>query len=667
MSQEIKSKIEQLKKAILKYDQDYFNNNESVLEDPIYDQMMSELELLETQYPQYATIDSPTRKVGGSTTNTFDQVFHKHPMQSLGKVLNKEEFAEWLRKMYASGVKEYFAELKIDGVALSNEYVDNMFVQGATRGDGIVGDNVTATAQKVQYIPKRFSDNHDVNTEIRGETYMKKSDFEKLNEYLISVGRPPLKNARNAASGLMKRKEATKENEFLSFMAYYIGDRDFEPATYEAQMKFLEKAGFETSAMQTGTKINIDEVGFEGALELFEYYFDQMEKKREQLEYDVDGIVIKANRFEDQDRLGIKTNVPNWAIAYKFPAQEGLTTLEACEWTMGNKGNITPNARFSKKVNLVGATISNSTLHNLEELSRLGIMINDHIIVARQGDVIPKVKRVMTELRTGIEYPIEIPDKCPACGAPTVVKGAFLTCSAGRKCTHMKFAKIQNFIVSMEIEEFGEVKIKELVDVGLVNDLADLYDKQIIDFEYGLTRVGKRTATKMYNNIQKSKENDLWMVISGLTIDGVGQSTSKDLAEKYKSLDAFLKCTVGELMTIEGIAEKSAEKIVEWCQDSENIEVINKLIERNVGRMNVKVASSNKLEGMVFATSGSLTIGRKDLEKKIIDNGGIFGSIKKGLTHFIAGEGAKQPKVDKSASLGAQIITGEEFLRMLEE
>ncbi|MNV27056.1 DNA ligase [compost metagenome] len=629
---------------------------------------MAELIELETKYPQYATDDSPTKKVGGTTTNTFESVKHKRPMQSLAKVLNKKEFADWLRKMVEKGVKDYYAEFKIDGVALSNEYEDNKLEQSATRGNGITGDDVTVTAQRIKNIPQRLNSEHDISTDVRGESYIKKSDFIKLNEYLISQGKKTVKNARNAASGLVKRKEVSKENEFLSFMAYYLGDRDSDQATYESQMIFLEKMGFETSATSTGIKINVDEVGgIDQAIKLFEIYFDETEKNRENIEYDIDGIVIKANKFEDQDKLGIKTNVPNWAIAYKFPAQEGLTTLREVLWTMGNKGNITPNACLEKTLNLVGADVNSATLHNLNELKKLDIMIGDHIVVSRQGDVIPKVKRVLPELRTGDEKAIEIPTHCPACGAPTVIKGAYLTCSMEEKCSHMNFARIKNFVVSMEIEEFGDVKIEELVDSGLVNDVADLYDKNIIDFEYGLTRVGKRTATKMYNNIQNSRDKDLCMVLDGLTIDGVGTSTSKDLANKYKSLEAFIECTIPELVTIEGIAELTAKKIVSWCENPDNRQLIQKLINRKIGKMNEKVISSQKFAGKFFATSGTLSISRKEFESKIIDNGGEFISIKKGITHFVAGEGAKQPKIDKAEKLGAKIITGDEFLKMMED
>ncbi|MNC02142.1 DNA ligase [compost metagenome] len=664
--EDIKIQIEALKTAIFKYDQDYFDKDESDLDDSIHDQLMAELIELETKYPQYATADSPTKKVGGNHINTFNPVVHKHQMQSLGKVLNKQEFADWFKKMVDDGVDDFYAEFKIDGVALSNEYESNKFIQGATRGNGIVGDDVTATAQKIQFIPGSFSGDYEVDGYVRGESYIKKSDFVKLNEYLISQGKEPVKNARNAASGLIKRKEVSKENEFLSFMAYYFSERDFLPATYESQMRFLEHVGFETSAISTGIKINVEEVGgFDQALQLFEDYFDEVEKNRANLEYDIDGIVIKANNFKDQDRLGVKTNVPNWAIAYKFPAQEGLTTLKEVVWTMGNKGNITPNARLEKTLNLVGADINNVTLHNLNELKKLDIKIGDHIVVSRQGDVIPKVKRVLPELRTGNEVYIEIPSHCPACGAPTVIIGAYLNCSAGSKCSHMNFARIQNFIKAMEIEEFGDVKIKELVDIGLANDIADLYDREAIDFENGLTRVKKKTATKMYNNIQKSRENELWMVINGLTIDGVGTSTAKDLAEKYRSLESFIDCKANDLVTIEGIAEISADKIVEWCKDEENRVIIKKLVDRKIGKMKEKVTSSNKLEGKVFATSGTLSFSRKELEAKIADNGGEFSSIKKGITHFVAGEGAKQPKIDKATGFGAKIITDDEFLNMI--
>jgi len=661
---DVKLRIEQLRKAINTYNEEYFNNNESKIEDLIFDQLVLELQELEEQYPEYFDVNSPTQKIGENITNTFEQVKHKNKMESLSKSLTKEQFIEWYWDKIKKGVRSFACSLKIDGTAVSLEYENGILTVAATRGNGIYGDDITATASVISNIPKKLKHINNFTGEIRGEVYLKKSKLDEINKILLSKNKPLLKNPRNAASGILKRKEVSEENKYLSFIAYHTTS-GFKEESYDKLMSKLTMLGFEQvhDGHLPNLVINIENEKED--LNSILSFFEHVEKIRDELDCDIDGIVIKVNDMEMQKKLGSKTSVPNWAIAYKFPAQEKITTLKEVVWTMGDKGNITPNARFSETVVLVGASINNSTLHNLNELKMLDIKIGDSIVVSRQGDVIPKVKKVLKELRTGNEKNIEIPSQCPACGAPTKIEGAYLRCSAGKKCSHMKFAKIKNFIKAMEIEEFGEVKIKELVDIGLVNDFADLYDKEIIDFENSLTRVGKRTATKMYNNIQNSKNNDLWMVISGLTIDGVGIQTAKDLANKYKSLESFMKCSVEELITIEGIAETSAEKIVEWCSDKDNINVVNKLIERNIGELKDKIISSNSLEGKVFATSGSLSFSRKELETKIIDNGGQFSSIKKGITHFIAGDCAKQNKIDKAVSFGAKIIDENDFLSMI--
>lgn len=676
MPNEIKQKIENLRESITYHNNRYFNLEDPEIDDEVYDQLRAELEELEEKYPEFKSADSPTQKVGAPTTNTFNPVKHKIPMLSLSKQLNKQDVSKWISNQIKEGVKELFVELKMDGLAIDLEYDNGDLIQGATRGDGKVGDDVTATVLAIPSIPNKIvSDIHGPFTgSIRGEVYLAKSKLSEINEIRKSQGLKPFENVRNAASGLLKRKEVSKENTYLDFRSYGLEDLERDDVdSYLESMNIAFDLGVPVMA-KLGSILITDMSKAEEELDKF--YKETLER-RESLDFDIDGIVIKANKVKDQERLGSKSTVPNWATSYKFPPIKKVTTLLGVNWTMGNKGNITPNA-IIEPVSIGGTTVVGPTLHNVDELKRLGIMIGDKIVVSRRGDVIPKVEKALTEFRTGNETQIEIPSECPSCGSPTIV-GTYLRCSAGTSCNFMSFARIQNFVIAVEIDKFGPKIIEKVLENKFVEKLTDIYDLTVEQLST-IERMGKRSATKLVENIQKSKDAPYERIITGLTIPNVGVSTAKDIIDKFGSLEGLIEFRKEadthvappetymswELAKIDGIGETVGDNIAQWLLNEDNISLIQELIERGVGKANVVQTSSNKLEGLVFATSGKVSTPRKQLESMIVENGGEFISLKKGITHFISGEGAKAAKIEKAESLGAKVISESEFLSLLQ-
>lgn len=668
----IRVKIEQLRNLIELHNVNYFVNDNPTISDEEYDQLLSSLKDLEEKYPHYKDQNSPTQTIGAySSTNTFEVVKHKHKMLSLSKVHSQVEFNNWLDKKVKEGVLEFFAELKMDGLAMNLEYIAGQLKVGATRGNGLIGDNVTATTYVIPDIPKSINSNISgpLNGHIRGEVYLKKSKLKEINEIRIAEGKKKFENVRNAAAGLLRRKEVTKENSFLSFGAYGldIEGRD-DIKSYSDSMSMLVDLGVPVVA-SLGSNVLIRVNNIEDAKAQFNEYFNYIQSIRDDLDYEIDGIVIKANKISDQEKLGSKSNSPEWATSYKFPAQNKVTKLLAIEWTMGNKGNITPNARI-EPVEIGGTTVRNVTLHNLEELKRLDLMIGDTIVVSRRGDVIPKVERVVKELRTGQETKIVIPQECPSCSSPTIEKGAYLRCSSGTKCDYMKFAKIQNFVQSLEIDGFGPKIIEKILEHGFANDLADIFDLKVEQLST-IERMGIRSATKLVNNIQAAKNTSYDKILMGLTIPNVGSETAKLIVDEVGSLQGFIdlhlleNMGVASLSSLPGIGDIVSANIMIWVNEEENRNLISKLIERNVGKApEVKVSSSNRLEGKSFCFTGKLSESRGYYEELVKENGGELSAVKKGLTYLVAGDKAGS-KLKKAEQFGIEVIDEETFMEMI--
>ncbi|AEO93495.1 NAD-dependent DNA ligase [Bacillus phage G] len=679
MSKAILTKMEKLSELIEYHNTQYFTNKKPEIEDAVFDQLVRQLEFLEKKYPQYAKSNSPTKQVGEKIEiNTFETTKHRKRMPSLGKSMSTDELYEFAVKMYLGGARDFVLEPKIDGLALSLWYKEGNFVKGVTRGDGEYGDDVTQTVLSIKDIPKTLPNNF--TGEVRGEAYMKKSDFIAYNETRVLMGLKKYANTRNLASGILKRKEVTEENSLISFLAYSIIDEDHDFDLYSDGIQKLDEYGFNTSLLIVSKtdksqapqyRLHFIDRNFPhtSLKDILEDLVNIWTELRPKLDFDIDGLVLKANKVSIQETFGESKHSPNWATAFKFPAEEGVTTLLDVVWTMGNKGNITPNARI-EPIELMGVTVSGTTLHNLDELERLDLMIGDTIIVSRRGDVIPKVESVIKELRTGEEIPIKIPMVCPTDGVPTVIDGSFLRCSNGDNCEYMKFAKVQNFIHSMEIDELGPIVIEKMLEANIISNLTDLYDVKPEQIE-PLERMGKKSANKIVKNIQKSKDNQLHKVIAGLTIKNVSISTAENLVAKYKNLESLLYCTVDELQTIPDVGPKTALNVYQWFQKEENREIIYKLIDKEVGFYKEQVLESDKLSNVIFCFTGKMVnFKRKELEKMVKDNGGSLGGVNKKLNYLVTGEDAGS-KLSDAEELNANkgtsisIITETEFLDML--
>lgn len=663
----IKIRIEKLRLLKRHYDLQYWKHDSSKELDSIYDQVKDELDNLLKQYPQFKVPEDDILESTHMNQNGLIKVNHKYKLMSLAKALNFEEFSEWLNslttmlKLASEEIIVLHLECKIDGLAVSLEYEDGVLLRGSTRGDGWIGDDITPIVFQIKDIPKKLP--NKFTGEIGGEIYMKKSSLIQLNEELKFQGKEMMKNVRNAASGIVKRKDASMgHGKYLNFLCYRLKSDFDKKATYYHDMDYVELLGFPTVYFNlNGAFIRIKDKDY---LSNMKKEFEKFEKMRKDIDLDIDGVVAKINSKKLQKQLGEKTNTPNWAIAYKFPPQEKITKLLNVEWELGDKGNITPMAVINP-VEIGGTTVKRPTLHNLDEIKRLGIKIGDTCVVSRRGDVIPKLEKVIPELRTEIEKDIKIPDKCPICGESTIIKGAYLRCE-NENCEGRLLGKIMNFIHSMEIDNMGDKVVLKLIKNGNIKNIIDIYNLQISDISK-LERMGEKSATKIINNVNKSKKQPLWRVIMGLSIPNIGESNAKSLENHFKALENLINININQLININDIGEIISSNIVKWFNNSNNIKIINKLIELNIGNTMEKIElSSNKLNGYKIAFTGKLqNYSRKECEKVIKENGGIVISIKKEIDILLIGDGAKPAKKDKAEKLGAKIITEEEFLNML--
>ena len=655
----VKDKIDKLRELIVYHNNLYYNKQPKI-SDAEYDQLYLELIKLESQYPEYYNENSPTNTVGAKVENTFEEVEHVVPMLSLGKTMNIDEFYDWFKDIASKSVEQLVVECKYDGIACSLKY-DNFGRLNicSTRGNGIIGEDVTATVALIPNVPKRLSLSAEI--EVRGEILLLKSGLEAINKYRQEMNLKVYENVRNAASGMVRTKQPLKElSKHLRFVPYGIVNS--KNNSYVEDINLLKTLGFgfnenpiATHVLNTNSKVTKEDIG---------KIFDDIQNQRDSLDFDIDGIVCKANLYEDQLRLGNKVNVPNWAIAYKFKSEERLAQILDVEWLLGAKGNVTPRARITP-TEIGGTTVVKPTLHNLEELKRLDIKIGDYVILQRRGDVIPKIDRVVKDMRTGSETDITIPTICPVCSEKLTLKKAFLRCD-NENCSGRIHSKIRNYVSAVEIEGFGPKVISKLIEDKKIVDLSDIYTLTVDDIK-GLERMGDKSAIKLINNIKNSIDTPLWKIITGLTIKNVGAETAKDIANICLTLEGFINVKESDLVGINDIGEITGSNILEWLKVEANIHVVNKLISFGIGmKEQIVKESEGKLNNLTFAFTGALSISREKMKQIIEDNGGTNISIKKGLNYLIIGDKAKDNKIEKAKSNGAIVITEEEFLNMLE-
>ena len=660
---EILEEVERLRDEIEYHNYRYYVLADPVITDEEYDRLMKRLIQLERKYPQLVTPDSPTQRVGGKVLDGFKKVKHSHPMLSLDNTYNEEdirEFDERVKRILGTENVEYVAELKIDGVSIALRYEEGKFRMAITRGDGTEGEDVSENAKMVKSIPLRLREKVDV--EVRGEVYMSVDEFKKINEEREENGEVPFANPRNATAGTIRQLDTSvvSKRRLDSFMYYLVDPEKHGISTQWEALKFLKKLGFKVNPHSKICK-NIEEV--------IDYWKEWIQRRKE-LDYWVDGVVVKVNSFEHQRILGETSKSPRWAIAFKFPAEQARTRIVGVSMQVGRTGVITPVAEL-QPVWLEGTTVKRASLHNFDYIREKDIRIGDWVFVEKAGGIIPQVVKVITDLRDGSEKPIEPPKSCPVCGGrvgklnPDEVAIRCLNphCPAKLKRALMTFVSRD----AMNIDGLGEKLIDKLVDSGIVKDIADIYYLTPFDFAQLGSGIGQRTIAKIMKEIEKSKSNPLEKLITGLGIPLVGKKLAKVLAENFSSLDEIMTAPVEKLTEIEGIGEEVAKSIREYFDNEKTKEIIEKLKRAGVN-MKSSVGKSNALKGMKFVVTGELSRwSRREIEEFIESLGGkVSSSVSKNTDYLIVG---KKPgsKLKKAKELGVKTITEDEFIDLVKK
>lgn len=675
--EEAARRIQSLREEIHRHNRLYYIENQPEISDAEYDALMKELIELEQAYRGLVTPDSPSQRVGGEPLEAFGTVEHAIPMLSLDNTYSKEEVlafdARIRRALSAQQDIEYVAEPKIDGVAVSLRYEDNAFVQGSTRGNGVVGDDITANLKAIRSIPLRLeSEGLQARTpavrnairllEVRGEVYMPRQAFEKLNEEKEIAGEEPFANPRNAAAGSLKlldpRISATRK---LDIVVHSLGE--MEGVSFETHYQFLN------TARKLGFKVNEGFALFEGIEKAMEYC-DEWEEKRDSLPYEIDGMVIKVNQLALREVLGTTSKSPRWAFAYKFKARQASTVLEDIQVQVGRTGVLTPVA-ILQPVRLAGTVISRATLHNADEVRRKDICVGDTVLIEKGGDVIPKVVKVVTTKRTGKEKPFTMPDCCPVCSSKVIqVEGEVAIRCTNIACPAQLKNRLRHFGSrgAMDIEGLGEVVVSQLVDKGLIKDPADLYALDV-ETVANLERMGKKSAQNLIDAIEGSKKRDYSRVIFALGIPAVGTRAADLLAEYFPSVDELARATAEELQSVPEVGPRTAEGIVRFFTEEANRNVIAKLKAAGVNMASSarRVSLDERFVGKTFVLTGALSgMTRSDAEQKIKQRGGkTSGSVSRTTDYVIVGENPGS-KYDKALQLGVRTLSEAEFMKMLE-
>lgn len=662
---EIQEKIEALRKEIEYHVERYYNQDDPEITDYEYDQKMNELKRLEREHPEYVTPDSPTQKVGGSAKREAGVlVEHNVPMLSLQDVFDRGEVENFVAEMKKQlDDPEFVVEYKIDGLSLSLRYEYGELKLAETRGDGIqYGEDVTANAKVIRDVKKKLKDKPEY-LEIRGEVYMTEADFEKVNEKQELLGKKLFANPRNCAAGTLRQLDtAVTKERGLSMFIFNIQDaRGISFETHTEGYEYLKKQGIRVIEEYTVCK-TADEVW--AAIE-------KIGENRGKLPYDIDGAVVKINRFSDREKLGATSKVPRWAVAYKYPPEEKETKLLDIELSVGRTGRITPTAVF-EPVRLCGTSVSRATLHNQDFIDELDIGIGDTIVVYKSGEIIPKVRRVIHEKRPAGVKKFVIPNVCPVCGAKTEREKD----TADIKCTSPNCpAQLERHMINfvgrdaMDIKGFGATYIMELVHLGYLKDIADIYDlKQHREelIEQGI--IGKEKNTdKLLDAIEKSKQNEAFQLLTGFGIPNVGKAAAKTILKHFGSIEALMQADMESLQQVADVGEVTALCIRNYFQDENNCKIIERLKEAGVNMEMAETGSEDgRFDGLTFVITGTLpTMDRKAAAALIEAHGGkVSGSVSKKTNYLLAGENAGS-KLTKANDLGVSVISEAELQEML--
>ncbi|PRP54513.1 DNA ligase [Bacillus halotolerans] len=662
-----KQRAEELRRTINKYSYEYYTLDEPSVPDAEYDRLMQELIAIEEEHPDLRTPDSPTQRVGGAVLDAFQKVTHGTPMLSLGNAFNADDLRDFDRRVRQAVGDDvaYNVELKIDGLAVSLRYEDGYFVRGATRGDGTTGEDITENLKTIRTIPLKMKRN--LSIEVRGEAYMPKRSFEALNEERIKNEEEPFANPRNAAAGSLRQldpKIAAKRN--LDIFVYSIAELDEMGVETQSQgLDFLDDIGFKTN--QERKKC--------GSIEEVIAMIDELQAKRADLPYEIDGIVIKVDSLDQQEELGFTAKSPRWAIAYKFPAEEVVTKLLDIELNVGRTGVITPTA-ILEPVKVAGTTVSRASLHNEDLIREKDIRILDKVVIKKAGDIIPEVVNVLVEPRTGEEKEFSMPTECPECGSELVrIEGEVALRCINPECPAQIREGLIHFVSrnAMNIDGLGERVITQLFQENLVRNVADLYKltkEQVIQLE----RMGEKSTENLISSIQKSKENSLERLLFGLGIRFIGSKAAKTLAMHFESLDNLKKATIEELLAIDEIGEKMADAVITYFHKEEMLELLAELEELGVntlykGPKKVKAEDSDSyFAGKTIVLTGKLEeLSRNEAKAQIEALGGkMTGSVSKNTDLVIAGEAAGS-KLTKAQELNIEVWNEQQLMGELKK
>lgn len=665
-----KSRVEVLSKELHKHNHLYYVLSEPTVSDFQFDIMLKELQDLEEAFPDLVSENSPTKRVGGKVTKEFETVTHKYRMLSLGNSYSKEDLIDFetrIQKLIEEEV-EYVCELKYDGVAIGLKYVDGKLVQAVTRGDGAQGDDVTTNVKTIRSIPLELKGDYPSEFEIRGEIFLPLKAFEKLNEEKGKAGEALMANPRNTASGTLKMQSSKiVASRGLDCYLYYMLGENLPEKTHLDNLKKAGEWGFKVP--QESKRMIEKTNSIDGILEFINYWDD----KRKDLPFEVDGIVIKVNSYEKQDRLGFTSKSPRWAIAYKFETEQGVTTLNSVSYQVGRTGSVTPVANL-EPVSLLGTTVKRASLHNKDQIEKLDLHIGDQVFVEKGGEIIPKVVGVNIAFRSSFAEVVKYITECPECQTELVRKEGEANhyCPNENGCPPQITGKIEHFISrkALNIDGLGGETVEQFFKAGLINNIADLYSLDPLKM-ISLDRMADKSVNKIIKGVRESKAIPFEQVLFGIGIRFVGSTVAKTLAKSFKNIENIKNATLEDLVAVDEIGDKIAESVQEFFVDEKNLEIIDRLKEAGVQLAIIESEEDANLvkvlEGKSIVVSGVFhKFSRDELKKTIEKYGGKnVGSISKKTTFIVAGDKMGPSKLEKAEKLGVKLVSEDEFIEMI--
>ena len=659
-------KAAKLKQKLIDADYRYYILNKPDIDDYTYDMMMKELQEIEANFPELKAPDSPTQRVGSDLSNDFPTVIHDIPMLSLSNSYDEndlDEFDKRINNLLKGEKYKYVCELKFDGIAVSLTYKNGLFVQGATRGDGVRGDDITANLKTVRAIPLQLDKQIDI--EVRGEVFFMLKDFFRINEEQEAEGKPRYANPRNTAAGSLKLKDSREVasrrlNMFCYNMRYLDEAQQKKLKTHSGNMELLKSLKFPVNST---TKVvnNIAEV---------KVFCEEIEKQRDSLPYEIDGVVIKLDTLEQQSKVGAIAKSPRWAIAYKFKAKQAVTKLKSITLQVGRIGTITPVAEL-EPVFLAGSTISRATLHNSDEIERKDIREGDYVKIEKGGDVIPKVVEVVLDQRPKNSKPYKMPEKCPVCGTPLLrPEGEANHYCTNSLCPAQVQGRMEHFVArtAMDIEGLGFQILEKFIQLGYLKDITDIYKlKGKVKELKSLDRFGDKSIDNILGSIERSKERPFEKVLYAIGIRHVGDRTARVLAKHFKSVENIIAASKEEIESIHEIGPRIAESVYDFFHTKSNLQMVEKLRKAGLNfEMEVTANASNKLEGLTFVVTGTLEKYKREEVEELIETlgGKAASSVSKKTSYVLAGAEAGS-KLKKAESLGVKVIDEAEFDKLI--